>query len=90
MPMNLFRPRGATIASALIAALVAIGCTVEKNPQPSSVPGADLDAVVCKPSTGYRWCARLNSCQRPWELAQRENIPTSSVDAYCSEKPSQR
>jgi hypothetical protein len=90
MPMNLFRPRGATIASALIAALVAIACTVEKNPQPSSVPGADLDAVVCKPSTGYRWCARLNSCQRPWELAQRENIPTSSVDAYCSEKPSQR
>jgi len=34
---------------------------------PGDAPGADMDANGCIPSAGYKWCASLDKCLRPWE-----------------------
>ena len=46
--------------------------------------GSERDAHGCVPSAGYRWCARENSCQRPWELAAQKGFAVDRFDAYCS------
>ena len=69
--------------------IVLLGCsggestgTVIKNKV-----GADRDEHGCIASAGYAWCARTDSCERPWELAKKEgfeNTPERFSD-YCSE-----
>ena len=52
------------------------------------VVGGDRDANGCIGSAGYQWCASLNKCVRPWEIAKQqgfENTP-DSFTAYC-QKP---
>jgi hypothetical protein len=48
--------------------------------------GGDTDAYGCKPSAGYRWCAREGKCVRPWELARKRGIDGSKVSAYCAKR----
>lgn len=36
--------------------------------------GGDRDEHDCIGSAGYQWCARLEECIRPWELAEQKGI----------------
>lgn len=49
------------------------------------IPGGDSDAHGCKPSTGYSWCAKENSCVQPWILAKEKDFSNdlASFQAYC-------
>ena len=63
--------------------------TVEQQPAHTSAPppvvGGDRDAHGCIGSAGYRWCAKLKECVRPWELAEAQGFENSLVnfDAFC-------
>lgn len=48
-------------------------------------PGGDVDAHGCRASAGYRWCARTNQCERPWELAKAYGfaLNATSFDRFC-------
>jgi hypothetical protein len=50
--------------------------------------GADRDDHGCIPSAGYRWCAKVNECVRPWELAKEQGLePTpEAFEDYCRGK----
>jgi len=58
-------------------------------PTPGSVetpaPGSDRDAHGCIPSAGYSWCARTNTCERPWELAKAHGFENTreAYDKFC-------
>merc|ERR1712130_179919 len=32
-----------------------------------ALAGGDADSHGCRPSAGYKWCAAMSSCIRPWE-----------------------
>jgi hypothetical protein len=40
----------------------------------------------CLPAAGYRWCAKTDRCERPWELAKEKGFAntTEAYDAYCN------
>ncbi len=50
--------------------------------------GGDKDTHGCIGSAGYRWCAKTNRCERPWELAKKEKFEKSAeaFDAFCGNK----
>ncbi|WP_457596266.1 hypothetical protein [Hydrogenimonas sp.] len=62
-----------------------IGCG--QSSRPASIGGAK-DAHGCITSAGYRWCHKSASCERPWELADKEGFPKSleAFDAYCGDQ----
>jgi predicted amidohydrolase YtcJ len=43
--------------------------------------GSDRDSHGCIGSAGYTWCTSTNQCERPWELAKKENF-TNSKEAF--------
>ncbi len=49
-------------------------------------PGSDKDAHGCIGSAGYKWCAKTNQCERPWELAKKEKFEKSAeaFNSFCS------
>ena len=51
------------------------------------MPGADKDAFGCITSAGYRWCAKTNRCERPWELAKKEGFENTAeaFEEFCGE-----
>ncbi len=82
------------------------GCSLDALPSPArpapigmdSIPpprprpvGSDRDSHGCAPSTGFLWCAKTNSCQRPWILAKKEgfigaagiNETRKAFEVYC-------
>ena len=52
--------------------LAIVACGSEQGGAPKV--GADLDAHGCKGSAGYSWCAKTESCERPWELAKAQGF----------------
>ena len=58
-----------------LLAIVLLACT--KQAKPVTMPGADRDAHGCIGSAGYRWCEKTTRCERPWELAKKENFELS-------------
>jgi hypothetical protein len=50
--------------------------------------GADRDEHGCIPSAGYRWCAKVHECVRPWELAKEKGLdPTpEAFEDYCRDE----
>ena len=40
--------------------------------------GADRDLHGCIGSAGYSWCEKTAQCERPWELAHKENFELSA------------
>ena len=64
-----------------------IGCTsgdVTRSGEPSVV-GSDRDDNGCIGSAGYRWCARTQTCERPWEIADKMGFSNTldEFKAYC-------
>ncbi|TGD73983.1 amidohydrolase [Mangrovimicrobium sediminis] len=47
--------------------------------------GGDRDAHGCIASAGYLWCAKTNKCERPWELAKKEQFENTieAFDKFC-------
>ena len=88
--LNIWR----AIAAALLLAGSA-ACSEQPNQpaqpeQPQEVVGGDRDAHGCIASAGYLWCGRTETCERPWELAEREGIDNTAeaFSAFCgSESP---
>jgi hypothetical protein len=50
--------------------------------------GSDRDDHGCIPSAGYRWCAKVHECVRPWELAKEQGLdPTpEAFEEYCRDE----
>ena len=50
------------------------------------MPGSDRDAHGCIPSAGYAWCAKMNQCERPWELTKAQGFPNTgeAFDKFCA------
>ncbi len=49
--------------------------------------GADRDEHGCIGSAGYRWCAKTQQCERPWELAEAEGFENTpeAFKAFCED-----
>ncbi len=58
-----------------------------KMRKPKRISG-DKDAHGCIGTAGFKWCARTNKCERPWELAKEKNFDNTNkaFDAYCASK----
>lgn len=69
----------------LLCSLLLAACS-SRAPGPSQAVGSDRDAHGCIPSAGYRWCARTNQCERPWELAKQHAFDNTATafDAFCA------
>ena len=52
------------------------------------MPGSDVDSHGCKASAGFSWCGKTNQCERPWELAKKENFKNdnASFNVFCKNK----
>jgi len=50
--------------------------------------GGDKDAHGCIGSAGFKWCAKTNKCERPWELAKEKKFEKSAeaFETYCGNK----
>ena len=50
--------------------------------------GGDKDAHGCIGSAGFKWCAKTNKCERPWELAKKEKFEksTKAFNGFCKNK----
>lgn len=75
-------------AAASVALMLALfACSSTKEPaQAARRVGADRDAHGCIGSAGYSWCAKENSCVRPWELAKSKGFEVSQTNftRYCT------
>ena len=87
--MRLFR---SSLTGLLIAALAscASGGSGDEVIRPANtaepgLTGADRDEHGCIGSAGYRWCAQMATCVRPWELAEQEGIENDAehFDQFC-------
>jgi len=76
----------ATPAKAPAAAPARPSPAPQPAPAPSPPPGGDHDEHGCKASAGYMWCAKENTCVRPWELAKAKGFDNSAagLNAYCN------
>ena len=74
-----------TTSFVLCALTLLASCSNEAPEQ----AGADRDEFGCIPSAGYRWCARTNQCERPWELAREHALDDTqqAVQAFCNASP---
>ena len=71
----------------LILLVSLVGCTSVISTGSDSQPtvGSDRDANGCIGSAGYRWCARTEACERPWEIAEKAGFSNTpdEVEKYC-------
>jgi predicted amidohydrolase YtcJ len=79
-----------TIADIKVLETINNGITVFKYSDDKVKPlvGGDSDANGCIASAGYRWCAKLQQCARPWELAAEQNFENSEeqFNAFCGNR----
>ena len=85
LPKGNNMPNGTIIG--LVLAMAAVGCA-EQHPEEANSQnsvGADRDGNGCIGSAGYTWCAHTNSCERPWELANKAGFENSTAEftRYC-------
>lgn len=53
------------------------------NKTQSTLTGADRDEHGCIGTAGYIWCAKTQSCQRPWELAEEQGFENTIPNFYA-------
>ena len=68
-----------------VAGVVYKGRMVLNKPK---LVGGDKDAHGCIGSAGFKWCAKTNKCERPWELAKKEKFEKSAeaFNGFCGNK----
>jgi hypothetical protein len=51
----------------------------------TKMTGANRDAHGCIPSAGYAWCEHTQQCERPWELAGKQQFAKTpeAFEKYC-------
>lgn len=71
---------------ALACALPLLASCATTTAPTAAAPGSDRGENGCIASAGYRWCPRTNQCERPWELAMKQDFPNTmeNFDHYCS------
>jgi hypothetical protein len=78
-----------TIADIKVLETINNGTTVFKYSDDKAKPlvGGDRDANGCISSAGYRWCAKLQQCVRPWELAAEQDFENNEeqFSAFCAD-----
>lgn len=62
----------------LIALIFLMGACDKTQPT-----GADRDAHGCIGTAGYSWCAKTQSCERPWELAKSQGFEDTMPNFYA-------
>ena len=71
----------------LIFVVSLAGCALDgsKNADSPSAVGSDRDKHGCIGSAGYKWCARTENCERPWELAEEKGFANAAqeFEEYC-------
>jgi hypothetical protein len=76
-----------TIADIKVLETINNGVTVFKYSDNKAKPlvGGDRDENGCIASAGYRWCAKLQQCVRPWELAAEQDFENNEeqFSAFC-------
>lgn len=83
-----------TLCALACLALAACAGTPRGTPAPDAPAdaprpiGGDRDAHGCLPAAGDAWCARVQQCVRPWELAKEKGFDHSpgGYDAWCNAK----
>ncbi|MGN6152627.1 MAG: peptidase [Lysobacteraceae bacterium] len=83
-----------TLSALACLALAACAATPHDTATPTAASdaprpiGGDRDAHGCLPAAGYAWCARVQQCVRPWELAKEKGFDNSPAgyDAWCDAK----
>jgi hypothetical protein len=79
------------ILIALASAALITGCNSEKTSRSvdGGAPGSERDQHGCIASAGYAWCARINQCERPWELAEQQGFDNTeeAFRKYCNDLP---
>ncbi|BAF73390.1 amidohydrolase [Sulfurovum sp. NBC37-1] len=50
--------------------------------------GGDKDAHGCIGTAGFKWCAKTNKCERPWELAKEKKFENTAeaFNGFCQNK----
>ena len=73
-------------AGAVMTILLVTACSESNGAKTQVKTGGDRDAHGCIASAGYRWCAKTEKCERPWELAQKEHFEKSAeaFDRFCN------
>jgi hypothetical protein len=78
-----------TIADIKVLETINNGVTVFKysDNKIKSLVGDDSDENGCIASAGYRWCAKLQQCVRPWELAAEQDFENNEeqFSAFCGD-----
>ena len=74
----------------VLGVLISSGLLAASLPKAESAPpivGADRDAHGCIGSAGYAWCECTQACERPWELAEKEDFELSieAFHAFCQQ-----
>lgn len=73
----------------IMLAVFISGCSLNDtgSKADANMLGADRDKNGCIGSAGYSWCARSNQCERPWELAKKEDFKNTieEFEAYCKD-----
>ena len=82
---NPFKVDPAKLKDIPIEGIVYKGKMIPNRPKPV---GGDRDAHGCIGSAGFKWCAKTNQCERPWELAEKEGFANTkeAFDAFCGNK----
>lgn len=73
---------------AIILATTLSACTETKPDPVVPIVGGDRDTHGCIGSAGYSWCQATNQCERPWELAQKNQfaLTPEAFDTFCQNK----
>ena len=73
----------------LISLLCLAGCSSggSAGVVSSSKVGSDRDENGCIGSAGYKWCSRTQTCERPWEIAEKAGLSNTpdEFEKYCNE-----
>ena len=91
IPMKSIRMLSTVACAGLLAACASTSHAPSASTASADAPrpiGGDRDAHGCLPAAGYAWCARVQQCVRPWELAKDkgfDNTP-AGYDAWCDAK----
>ena len=76
-----------TAFAILVSLALTTACSQDQSADSQAMPGSDADEHGCIQSAGYSWCAKTESCERPWELAESAGFENTAeaFESYCGE-----
>lgn len=85
LEQNPFKINPEKIKDIPVAGIVYKGRMILNKPK---LIGGDKDIHGCIGTAGFKWCAKTNKCERPWELAKKEkfNNTAEAYNSFCQNK----